>query len=47
MKGYRNFPANVCTSVNHIAAHGIPDDYTLLRGDVITIDLTVELDGWK
>jgi methionyl aminopeptidase len=46
MKGYRNYPGNACTSVNHVAAHGIPGDYILIQGDIITVDLTVEVDGW-
>lgn len=44
--GYRNYPGNVCTSVNNVAAHGIPGNYALRDGDLITVDLTVELDGW-
>ena len=46
MKGYRDFPGNSCTSVNHVAAHGIPGDYRLVAGDLVTIDLTVEYDRW-
>lgn len=46
LHGYRNYPGNVCTSVNNVAAHGIPGDYELCEGDLITVDLTVELDGW-
>ena len=44
--GYRNFPGNVCTSVNNVAAHGIPGNYALGEGDLVTVDLTVEIDGW-
>ena len=44
--GYRGFPGRICTSVNHVAAHGIPGSYVLQNGDVITVDLTVEYDGW-
>ena len=46
LKGYRNYPGNTCTSVNNVAAHGLPGDYTLEEGDLITVDLTVEVDGW-
>lgn len=46
LHGYRDYPGNVCTSVNNVAAHGIPGDYTLCEGDLITVDLTVEVDGW-
>jgi len=46
LKGYKGFPKTICTSVNNVAAHGIPCDYTLKKGDIITIDLTVEVEGW-
>lgn len=38
---YKGFPKSVCTSVNNIAAHGIPDDRPLKDGDIINIDITV------
>lgn len=44
--GYRGFPKSVCTAVNHVAAHGIPDNRPLEEGDIITVDLTVEYGGW-
>ncbi|MBI1778155.1 MAG: type I methionyl aminopeptidase [Proteobacteria bacterium] len=45
--GYRGFPRSICTSVNHVVCHGIPDDKkTLVEGDVINIDVTPKLDGW-
>jgi methionyl aminopeptidase len=44
---YRGFPKSVCTSVNHVVCHGIPDDRKVLRdGDIVNIDVTVILDGW-
>ena len=44
---YRGFPKSICTSVNRVVCHGIPDDKQILRdGDVINIDVTVILDGW-
>ena len=46
IKGYRGFPASVCTSVNQVACHGLPGDYALMEGDIITIDITAEVDGW-
>jgi len=46
LKGYRGFPAAVCTSVNNVAAHGMPGEYVLKEGDLITLDLTVKLHGW-
>lgn len=39
--GYRNFPASCCTSVNHIACHGIPShDKILHEGDIVKVDVT-------
>jgi methionyl aminopeptidase len=46
MKGYRNFPGNSCISVNQVAAHGIPGEYRLIEGDIVTVDIIAELDGW-
>ena len=46
LMGYRNFPSVVCTSVNHVAVHGIPSDLPLADGDVLTVDLTAEKEGW-
>lgn len=44
---YRGFPRSICTSVNHVVCHGIPDDRKkLANGDIINIDITVILDGW-
>ena len=45
-KGYRGFPASICTSPNSMVVHGIPGDYTLERGDIISIDVGVEYEGW-
>lgn len=38
---YKGFPKSVCTSVNNVACHGIPDDRQLQDGDLINIDVTV------
>jgi methionyl aminopeptidase len=38
---YRGFPKSVCTSVNNVACHGIPDDRPLCDGDIVNIDVTV------
>lgn len=46
LRGYRGFPSSICTSVNHVAVHGIPDNRPLEAGDLITVDLTAERDGW-
>ena len=43
---YHNFPKSICTSVNHVVCHGIPDDTVLKDGDIINIDITVIKDGY-
>ena len=44
---YRGFPKSICTSVNNIVCHGIPDDKKILKkGDIINIDVTVIKDGY-
>ncbi len=43
--GYRGFPKSLCTSVNEVICHGIPDDRRLNDGDIINIDITAFLDG--
>jgi methionyl aminopeptidase len=43
--GYRGFPKSICTSVNEIVAHGIPDDRPLADGDIVNCDITIYLDG--
>lgn len=40
------FPAVICTSVNDVIVHGIPDRYRLREGDVVGIDFGAYLDGW-
>ncbi|XP_067003662.1 methionine aminopeptidase 1D, mitochondrial [Anabrus simplex] len=42
---YRGFPKSVCTSVNNVACHGIPDDRPLQDGDIINVDVTVYLNS--
>lgn len=45
--GYRGFPKSVCTSVNHVVCHGIPDEEKRLQnGDIVNIDVTPIVDGW-
>lgn len=52
-KGFPNpyggpFPASICTSVNDVVVHGIPDDKTVLKdGDIISVDCGVLLDGFN
>lgn len=43
---YRGFPKSICTSINHVVCHGIPDDKKLRNGDIVNIDVTVIVDGW-
>jgi methionyl aminopeptidase len=43
--GYRGFPKSICTSVNEVICHGIPDDTELVDGDLINIDITAFADG--
>jgi methionyl aminopeptidase len=44
--GYRGFPKTVCTSVNHVVCHGIPNDRVLKIGDIVNIDVAVINDGY-
>jgi methionyl aminopeptidase len=41
--GYRGFPKSICTSVNEVVCHGIPDDRRLSDGDIVNIDITAYL----
>jgi methionyl aminopeptidase len=43
---YHGFPKSICTSVNHVVCHGIPNDKPLKDGDIINIDVTVIKDGY-
>ena len=45
-KGYRGFPAAICTSPNSMVVHGIPGAYELKDGDLISVDVGVTLDGF-
>jgi methionyl aminopeptidase len=44
--GYNGFPKTICTSVNHVVCHGIPNDKKLKAGDIVNIDVTVIHDGF-
>ena len=45
--GYRGFPKSICTSVNNVICHGIPNEKKVLKkGDILNIDVTVIKDGW-
>lgn len=43
---YRGFPKSICTSINEVICHGIPDNSALQAGDIINIDVTVFKDGF-
>lgn len=50
-KGFPNpygpaFPASICTSVNEVVVHGIPDDTPLKDGDIVSVDCGVKLEGF-
>ena len=44
--GYRGFPKSICTSVNDVICHGVPDSYVLRAGDIINIDVTCLEEGF-
>ncbi len=43
--GYRNYPKSLCTSLNEVICHGIPDDTVLEDGDIVNVDITAYLHG--
>ncbi|MFT4008997.1 MAG: type I methionyl aminopeptidase [Nocardioidaceae bacterium] len=43
--GYRGFPKSLCTSVNEVICHGIPDDRVIGDGDIVNVDITAFLGG--
>ena len=45
-KGYKGYPAAICTSPNDMVVHGIPGPYALVDGDVLSVDVGVTLDGF-
>jgi methionyl aminopeptidase len=45
-KGYRGFPGSLCVSPNSMVVHGIPGSYKLRKGDILSVDCGVVLDGW-
>ena len=44
--GYHGFPKSICTSINDVICHGVPDNEKLKEGDIINIDVTVKKDGF-
>jgi methionyl aminopeptidase len=45
-RNYHGFPKSVCTSVNEVICHGIPDDRALENGDILNVDVTIFLNGF-
>ncbi len=43
---YRGYTRSVCTSINHVVCHGIPNDKPMREGDIVNIDVTLIVDGW-
>ena len=43
--GYRGFPKSLCTSLNEVICHGIPDDTVISDGDIVNIDITAFIGG--
>ena len=43
---YRGYPRAICTSINHVVCHGIPNDKPLRDGEIVNIDVTLIVDGW-
>lgn len=43
---YHGFPKSICTSVNHVVCHGIPNDKPLQNGDIVNVDVTVIKEGY-
>jgi methionyl aminopeptidase len=43
--GYRGYPKSLCTSLNEVICHGIPDDTVIADGDIVNIDITAYIDG--
>lgn len=45
-KGYNGFPSHICVSVNDVVVHGIPGNYCLKEGDIVSIDVGILKDGY-
>jgi len=45
-KGYRGFPATICVAPNNVICHGFPDSSPLKEGDILGLDIGVQLHGW-
>src|SRR5918999_3754128 len=45
-KGYRGFPGAICTSPNNVIVHGIPDETVVKQGDIISLDVALQYEGF-
>lgn len=45
-KGYKGYPANICTSINEEIVHGLPSDRELKEGDIISLDVGINYQGY-
>lgn len=45
--GYEGFPASACVSVNEVVVHGIPSDRIIVDGDIVSVDITAEKNGYN
>ncbi len=45
-KGYKGYPATLCTSVNQVIVHQVPSDYKLKEGDILSLDLGMKYKGY-
>jgi methionyl aminopeptidase len=43
---YRGYTKSICTSLNHVVCHGIPNETPLRDGDILNVDVTLIVDGW-
>jgi methionyl aminopeptidase len=43
--GYRGYPKSLCTSLNEVICHGIPDDTVVMDGDIVNVDITAYIGG--
>ena len=43
---YRGYRKSICTSLNHVVCHGLPDHKPMREGDIVNIDVTLIVDGW-
>ena len=43
--GYRGYPKSLCTSLNEVICHGIPDDTEMVEGDIVNVDITAFIGG--